>query len=292
MIEARMAAIASAAHGVITRRELLVAGVTRAQIETRLRSGVLLQEHPGVYRVGHRAPSTEARYMAAVKACGEGAMLSGLAAGHLLGLLRRVPPEPEVIAPREKRIKGVRTRRCRNLDPRDQTSGLGITVTSVARTLVDLAPVLSEYELGRACHEAGVRHRTTPRDVEDVLARRPTSPGAAKLRRILRGEERITLSKLEARFLELLRESGLPLPVTNRPAGGRRIDCRWPDQQLTVELDSYTFHSSRHAWEADRLRERAAYARGDQFRRYTRDDIFERPRMVFRELRGLLPEAS
>lgn len=165
-------------------------------------------------------------------------------------------------------------------------------MTSVARTLVDLAPVLSDYELGRACREAGVRHRTTPADIEAVLARRPTSPGAAKLRRILRGDTKITLSKLESRFLALLREAGLPLPVTNRPAGGRRVDCRWPEQRLTVELDSYTYHSSRHAWEADRRRERAAYARGDDFRRFTRDDVFVHRRPMLRELRPLLTQAS
>ena len=287
-----MAEIADRAHGVVTREELVAAGITRSQIEHRLRVGALLPDYPGVYRVGHRAPSTEARFMAAVKACGDGAMLSGLAAAYLLGLIRGAPPEPEVIAPREKRLKGVRTRRCRNLDRRDRTIWRGIPVTSIARTLVDLAPVLSDYDLGRACHEAGVRHRTTPADAEAVLARRPTSPGAAKLRRILRGDAKITLSKLESRFLALLREAGLPLPVTNRPAGGRRVDCRWPDRKLTVELDSYTYHSSRHAWEADRRRERAAYARGDDFRRFTRDDVLVRPRPMLRELRPLLTQAS
>jgi hypothetical protein len=287
-----MGAIADGAHGVVTRMELVAVGITRMEIEHRLRTGTLLREHPGVYRVGHRAPSTEARYMAAVKACGEGAVLSGLPAGHLLGLLRGQPPEPEVTASSEKRIKGVKTRRCRNLDRRDRTIWRGIPVTSVARTLVDLASVLSEYELARACHEAGFRHRTTPADVEEVLARRPTSPGAAKLRRILRGDPQITLSKLESRFIALLREAGLPLPVTNRPAGGRRVDCRWPEQRLTVELDSYTYHSSRHAWEADRSRERAAYARGDDFRRFTRDDVFVHPRLMLRELRGLLTQVS
>jgi hypothetical protein len=74
-----------------------------------------------------------------------------------------------------------------------------------------------------------------------------------------------------------LKEAGLPLPRTNRPAGGRRVDCRWTDPPLTVELDSYRYHSSRHAWEQDRRREREAYARGDEFRRYTHGDVFEAP---------------
>ena len=65
--------------------------------------------------------------------------------------------------------------------------------------------------------------------------------------------------------------------MTNRPAGGRYVDCRWVEERLTVELDGYRYHSSRHAWELDRRREREAYARGDEFRRYTYGDVFEQP---------------
>src|ERR671922_3110203 len=108
--------IADSAHGVVTRRELLDAGVTRREIARRLRSGALRREYPGVYRVGHRAPSVEARYMAAVKACGEGAVLSGLAAAYLLGLIRGDAPPPEVTAPRKRRVRGVRVRRSRAVE--------------------------------------------------------------------------------------------------------------------------------------------------------------------------------
>ncbi len=80
----------------------------------------------------------------------------------------------------------------------------------------------------------------------------------------------------------------LPLPVTNRPAGGRYVDCRWAEQRLTVELDGYRYHSSRHAWELDRRREREAYARGDDFRRYTYGDVFENPGPMLGELRSVL----
>jgi very-short-patch-repair endonuclease len=89
-------------------------------------------------------------------------------------------------------------------------------------------------------------------------------------------------------FLKLLRDHGLPLPKTNRPATGRYVDCRWPDPMLTVELDSYRYHNTRHAWERDRQREREAYARGDQFRRFTHHDVFERAEQTIRELRPLL----
>jgi hypothetical protein len=137
-------------------------------------------------------------------------------------------------------------------------------------------------------HEAGIRHGITPADVEAVLAKRPNSRGAATLCAVLRGDVHVTLSKLERAFLELLRDAGLPLPVTNRRAGGRFADCRWPGYKLTVELDSYRYHSSRHAWEQDRRRERQAYARGDQFRRYTWGDVVDSPKPALKELRAVL----
>jgi hypothetical protein len=84
--------------------------------------------------------------------------------------------------------------------------------------------------------------------------------------------------------LELLRSENLPLPITNKPAGGHRVDCRWPEHRLTVELDGYRFHNSRHSWEQDRRREREARARGDYFRRYTYGDVFEHPRPMLAEL--------
>lgn len=121
--------------------------------------------------------------------------------------------------------------------------------------------MLPLQDLARACHEAGVLHGTTPRHVEAVLEHRPNTPGAKQLRRLLHGDVQVTLSALERRFLERLKEAALPLPEMNRVAGTRRVDCRWPDHRLTVELDSYRFHNTRHAWERDRRREREAHAR-------------------------------
>jgi hypothetical protein len=163
-------------------------------------------------------------------------------------------------------------------------------VTTVPRTLVDLASSLPEPALARACHEAGVLHRTTPRQVDAALAELPSAPGRAKLQRVLHGDAPVTLSRLESGFLKLLREAGLPLPITNRVASARRVDCRWPDHRLTVELDSYRYHNSRHSWDQDRLREREARSRGDEFRRYAWRDVFEDSELMLAELRALLPE--
>ena len=287
-VESELDRIATSAHGVVTRVQLLDAGISARQIDRRLAAGGLLRVHPGVYRVGHQAPSTEATYLAAVLAAGEGAVLSGLAAAHLHGLVKGAASPAEVTARTERRIEGVKTHRSRFLNARDMTRVRGIPVTTVPRTLVDIAAALSDEALARACHEAGVRYRTTPAQVEAVLAERPQSPGARKLRRVIHGDVHVTLSTLEARFLELLRKEGLPLPLTNRPAGGRRVDCRWPEHRLTVELDSYQFHNSRHSWEQDRRREREAWARGDEFRRYSYDDVTVDPTLMLAELRSLL----
>jgi very-short-patch-repair endonuclease len=264
------------------------AGVTKDEIEHRLAIGSLIRLHPGVFRVGHQAPSVLARYMAAVKACGEGSLLSGRAAAHLLGLLKRPPSLPEVLTRRQRRIRGVITHRVRRTGLTDATTWRGIPVTTVQRTLVDLAVVLDEEDLARAVHEADARHHVTAEQVEQVLERRHNWPGARRLRRVIWGEVPVTLSRLESRFLERLRAASLPQPATNRRADGRYVDCRWPEHRLTVELDSYRHHNTRHAWEQDRQREREARARGDEFRRYTWRDVDEDPGPMIKDLRRLL----
>jgi hypothetical protein len=285
-----MASVAGRAHGVATKRELLDAGLSRKEIEHRARTGALIRVHPGVYRVGHRAPSVEATYLAAVKACGKDAKLSGAAAAHLFRLTRGPAPPPEVTCPTERDVAGVITHRTRRR--LGSTTWRGIAVISVPEVLLELAGTHSFDDLAYACHQARVLHHTNPEHVKPALDRHPATKGAAKLRAILWGDAPIILSKLERAFRKLLRDAGLALPITNRPAGGHYVDCRWPDHHLTVELDSYRYHATRHAFELDRRREREAYARGDQFRRYTYGDVIERPHIVIAELRPLLLRAA
>lgn len=287
-VERELDLLASAAQGIVTRAELLAQRVTPAEIKHRLGTGGLIREYRGVYRVGHRAPSTAASYLAAVRACGDGALLSGLAAAHLLGLIKGPAPPPEVTTRSNRRMPGIIIHRCRRTT-RARTIWDSVPVTAVPEILVDVAARLSIEELARTCHEARVRFRTTPAQVEAALARRPRTAGAADLRRVLRGDVHLTLSKLERCFVAHLREHNRLLPETNKPAGGRYVDCRWPSLKLTVELDSYTFHGSRHAWEQDRRREREARARGDDFRRYTWGDVVEHPAEMLSELLPILP---
>jgi very-short-patch-repair endonuclease len=289
-VESVIGRIASRSHGVVTRAELLEAGVTQTEIRRRVRRGDLARVHRGVFRAGHTAPSLEARYMAAVKACGPRSVLAGRAAAHLLGLLRRPPSLPEVLTATERRIRGVITYRVRRTELTDGTRWPGIPVTTIPRTIVDLAAALPEDELARAVHEAVVRHRTRPDQVERILSRRHNWPGARNLRRVLWGDVPVTLSWLEARFLGRLRAASLPQPETNRRVDARHVDCRWPEHRLTVELDSYRYHGTRHAWEQDRQREREARARGDEFRRYTWREVAEDPEPMLADLRRLLGE--
>jgi Transcriptional regulator, AbiEi antitoxin len=134
-VEERLARIAGRQHGNVTREQLLRAGVTPAEIHERVRRGALLREYRGVYRVGQRAESLEASYMAAVLACGAGAALSGLAAAYVLGLVRGKPPGPEVTAPSERRIAGIRTRRARGgLAAGERVTRRGMTAKRASRS--------------------------------------------------------------------------------------------------------------------------------------------------------------
>ncbi|HEX2125398.1 MAG TPA: type IV toxin-antitoxin system AbiEi family antitoxin domain-containing protein [Thermoleophilaceae bacterium] len=288
-VEQRIAALATHAWGTVATRELLSAGVSARQIRRRLEKGLLIPVFRGVYRVGHVAPCYEATYMAAVKACGEGAVLMGRAAAYHQGILRcsEVPP-PEVLSPREHDIEGVTTVRSRRIHPLDRAVHRGIPVTPVPRTLVDLAAVLDEAELARAFHEAHVRYRITPLQVQAVLDRRGRVSGSRKLTRVTTGEAPALLSELERGFFEALDGAGLRRPDANVRVGSKYVDCRWEDPPLTVELDSYRFHNTRHAWEQDHRRRREARARGDEFRRYTWSDVFDDRPAMLAELRDLL----
>ena len=231
-----MARLAGRAHGVVAAAELLAAGVSSDQIDWRLGRGDLIVEFPG--RVSGRSCGAECAgaLHGSCKACGPGAVLSGLAAAHLLELLKGRAPAPEVTSPRERRVPGIKTRRTRG--ELQRTVWRGIPVTSPARTLVDLAAVLDAETLARAAHEAGIKHHTTPDQVEAVLKQRRTARARPSSERP-DGHTPVTLSKLAA-------ASAAADPRT------KRVDCRWPDHKLTVELDSYRYHRSRHAWEQDR----------------------------------------
>lgn len=266
-----IARLAARQHGRVSRAQLVAAGVDRNRIGRWLADGRLLRVHRGVYAVGHSAPSVPGGYMAAVLAGGDGAVLSHRAAAYLLHLLRGAPPPPEVTVPTtaDRGRPGIVIHRVPALHPLDASTLDGIPITIVPRVLLDLAPTTTPQELARLGHEAWVHHRTTPGQIDACIARNPAKKGATKLRRALTAD--VTLSDLENQFLRLLTNHGLPLPRTNIDHHGDKVDCHWPDRDVTVELLSYRFHASRRAFEQDVARRRrsnhVAYTYGDVFER-------------------------
>lgn len=280
--------MARAQHGLVTREKLLAADISPSTVKRWLGKGLLHGVHPGIYRLGHRAPSLEATYLAAVLAAGEEAAICRFAASHLYETLPRRRPAAEVTGPVDLRLRGVITCRLAPLADGDVLVHRGIPVTSPARTLVDLAGSASLDVLAEISHDLSVRHGLAASDVFAAMARRGRVNGAAKLRAVYHGDSVVLLSRLEKGFKALLAGAGLPLPQTNRQEGSFYVDCRWPASGLTVELLGYRFHASRHAWVRDQRRAREAYARGDEFRAYTFDDVHDTPGVVLTELSPLL----
>lgn len=180
-------AIADRQHGRISHEQLLAVGVDRRRVERWLRDGRLRRVHKGVYAIGHAAPSIDGDYMAAALAGGPGAALSHRAAAHKLGLVRRAPPQPEITVPTlsHRRRPGIVIHRVPMLDQLDVATFDAIPITIVPRVLIDMAPSTTPAELARLCHEAWIKHRTTPDQIERCIARNPTKHGIRKLRRAL-----------------------------------------------------------------------------------------------------------
>jgi len=281
---AEAARIAAGQHGRVSRRQLVDAGIDRGRIQRWLADGRLSAVHRGVYAVGHAAPSPRADLMAAVLACGEGALASHASAAHLFGIIRDPPPEPEVTIPTDagRHHPGIVIHRDPNLTASmSEATWDGIPVTRLPRVLLDLAPRETPAALTRLCHEAWVHRGTTPRSIEECIARNPRKHGAGKLRRAMGSD--VTLSHLEDEFLALLERHKLPKPRTNIDFARDKVDCRWPERDLTIELVSFRYHATRHAFEADVARRRRS-----NHIQYTYGDVIERGARTAAELKSLL----
>lgn len=280
---AHVSELAGRQHGRVSRAQLVATGVDRGRIQRWLADGRLRAVHRGVYAVGHVARSLEGDLTAAVLACGDGALVSHASAAHLLGIFRARPPQIEITIPTSsgRSRHGIVIHRDPNLRSADATAWYGVPVTIVPRVLLDLATRLPPPDLARACHEAWVRHHITPRHVDACIARNLGKPGASKLRLAQRAD--VTLSHLEDGFLKLLETHGLPLPRTNIDRRGDKVDCHWPDRKLTIELLSFRYHATRHAFEADVARRRRS-----NHHAYTYGDVFERGAETAADVAALL----
>ena len=212
------------------------------------------------------------------------AAISAISAAHALGILPERPPRPEISVPSTagRDRPRVTVHRVRRLPATDTTTLLHIPITTAPRALLDLATRLATRALTCAAHEAWVRHRVTPHDIEACIARNPTKKGVVRLLRRALGSD-VTLSDLEDGFLHLLDRHRLPRPRTNIDLHGDKVDCHWPHLGLTVELHSYRFHASRWAFEQAHARRR----RSDHLA-YTWGDVFEQAEHTAAELRALL----
>jgi very-short-patch-repair endonuclease len=173
----------------------------------------------------------------------------------------------------------------------------GIPVTSVSRTLLDLAAVLSRWQLEQALNEAEVRQLTSRLSVPDLLARYPRRRGAATLRAVLDdGGGGITRLELERRFAALVDSYRLPRPRRNAHLAVRgrfyEVDCLWEPQRVVVELDGRAVHGTRRAFETDRERDRILLAEGWRPMRVTWRQLQEEPEAIVSDLRGLLADRT
>lgn len=270
-----LAALASRQYGVVSRVQLIELGVSRHGIRRRLDSDRLRRLHPGVYAVGHWALTQASRDLAAVLACGPRALLSHRAAGRRLGLLRGARPI-EVTAPRGCKPKlGIVIHRTRLIHPDDRTEVDGIPLTSPARTLIDLADVLSDRHLAAAVNEAEVQQTFDLKAIEATLARLPGRRGASRLKRVLAAyTEPLGYSTTEAErlFLRLCKEHALPQPQRIAVLG-YELDFYWADARLAIEVDGRAFHRTRRAFHEDRRRDRRLAAAGIQVARVAWRDL-------------------
>jgi very-short-patch-repair endonuclease len=289
--------LAAAQHGVVARWQLAAAGVTHSTIENGIAKGRLLRLHRGVYAVGHAHLRREGHWLAAVLAVGPGAVLSHRDAAGLHDLRPANHGKADVTTTRRGRQSHprIKVHHATELHPLDVTTGRGIPVTSVARTLVDLADVVPQDQLAKALAEADRRRTLDARAIAAALARTRTrnGKGHAALRATLKDHAdhgpRLTRSELEDRFLSLVvRPHGLPRPRTNAPVHGHEVDALWAARRLIVELDGYAHHADKQAFQRDRTQANALTAKGFTVLRYTYEDVVHRPAHVAGELRSLL----
>jgi len=293
-----IARLAAGQHGVVAYRQMTTAGLSPKQVENRVRQRRLIRLHRGVYAVGHSALRREGWWLAAVLACGSGAVLAARSAAALWGLRPTSRQRVEVIAPFARRIPGIEANRAA-LESDEHTVEDGIPVTTSMRTLIDLAAHVDETALAKAVNEAEVRRVFDGRELARLLKRHPRARGARRLRAVLADLDSgasATESALELRFLPFLDAHGLPRPLVNAtirlPGFAPRVDCHWPAARLVVELDGRATHHTRAAFESDRTRDRRLTAAGWRVIRVTWRELDARPGEVAAHLETLLLDDS
>jgi predicted transcriptional regulator of viral defense system/very-short-patch-repair endonuclease len=294
--DARLAGIAGRQHGVVTHRQLAAIGISGSALTRRVARGQLQRLYRGVFAVGHTQRTRETRWIAAVMACGPGAVLSHLDAAALWKIYESRGPNVHVTAAGRagRNLPGIQAHRARTLDPADVTTHHRIPVTTVARTLIDLTDLLPADRILRAMREAEYLQLLRP-DTLNAAVQRAT--GRRRLKELSEATSRhtpgqIVRGELEHLFLELAHEGGFRDPETNVRIRTRRrtyiVDCLWREEGVAVELDGRAAHVRAAAFEQDRARDTALVAVGLIPLRFTWRRVTGEPGVVLAELEASL----
>jgi hypothetical protein len=260
--EHSLARLAARQYGHVTLAQLLALGFQRGAIAHMCRVRRLIHVHRGVYAVGHRRLDPAARIAAAVLAGGPSALASHSSAAFLWSMQKRWHAPPDITLRTDRRRPGICIHTSITLTPRDVRQQLGIRVTSPARTLLDMAPDVTDRALARAAREARLSNYLNLSDLNELLYRQPTHPGAKRLKHLVATDAARTRSDFEVLFLEFVRRFNLPLPLVNTKVAGYEVDILYPTEKVVIELDSYEFHRDRRSFVRDREKGAALAAEG------------------------------
>jgi very-short-patch-repair endonuclease len=269
--------LAQAQHGVVTAAQLEALGCSRSRRESWSRSGRLHPLFRGVYVVGRPMVSRKGRWLAAVLACGPGAVLSHLSAALLWGLIVAEGPAIEVSAPRSRASRPGITVHRRRGRPRCTVAD-GIPVTTIEQTLEDLARTFAPDALRRAAGEAEL-HPTFDPEALDPRVWATVDPD---------GAGRVSHNPLEDQFARVCRRAKLPAPERNVPWGRWNIDFLWREQRVAVETDGRAVHARRTQFARDREKDRYLQLAGFTALRFTRYGVERRAGMVAEACRAAL----
>jgi hypothetical protein len=286
-----VAELAARQWGVVSRAQLRRLAVPGATVDYWVATRRLLVVHRGVYGPGHRALRAEGHRLAAVLACGARAVLSHRSAAAHWGLLATEQTRIDVTAPRSRDgVPGIRLHTSRSLDEKDTTSHERIPITTIARTLLDLAATVPESRLERALAQAERLQLYDHRAITNVIERNNGHRGKGALARATAQEPKLTRSELEAMFLALVRRAGLPEPDANSSLDapdhpGLEPDFYWPAHRLVVETDGWETHKTKAAFKSDRRKDAALTSAGYRVMRFTYEDVVYEPDTVVARLR-------
>jgi predicted transcriptional regulator of viral defense system len=284
--------LAKKQHGVVSIWQLAELGFSKDHISREASNARLHQIHHGVYAVGHTALSRHGHCIAAVFSCGDGALVSHRSAAWLWGLTKWWQPIVEVTAtsPRQTRHE-ITVHSATALVVEDRSAFEGIPATAVPRTLLDFAAIDPRF-LGGAIEQAERLGLLDLIAIDALLKRSRGFRGVARLRDALEiyRDPAFTRSRLERRFLALVKRAGLPRPSMNSFVEGYELDAYWPAERFAVELDTYDYHGGHAAFEHDRMRQEDLKLAGIEMTRVTGARLDREPEAVVARLRLLLAQ--